>query len=345
MSRSDANDWRLRGQSNTPRARRSDSRMSGSGPVRNSPSRESGNGTSPYPNMSQLSHDKASSKRTMTNNTDHSTEDGAETPTRHLDFSSDQPPYKSASSSEALWKRPSNRRRSHGPDRSHGRDYGKKPPGATFYSVANLAAGNPYLLVVQEGYEKNQANTIKGVMQSWGPPGGQRDDADRNRFVTGQREFEEETGFPWQAILEDSIVKCFTWYLVEGEGLAETGDRWVLLLPQPTGVVNDLMGLWKYIPRRNESKRLETLDMGWISFASILDAQIPRDATAVQPLLPIMNVIGKTIEGPLRPKYAQDTKQFCSIVLGRILRGTMSYCTTNKAVLLANASEGSQGIS
>ena len=206
-----------------------------------------------------------------------------------------------------------------------------KLPGATFYIVANVAAGKPWLLVVQEGYAKNKVNTADGIKQSWGPPGGQRDHDDRNRFVTGQREFKEETGFPWQAILDESIVKCVSWYLVEGDGLDDSGDRWVLLLPQPIEVVTALMGLSAYVPMRNESKRQETLDLGWISFQNILDTMFPDDPRVIQPLLPITDVLGRQKQGALRSQYSRDTKQVCYTIVQRILAGQMSYCSTNNA--------------
>jgi len=164
---------------------------------------------------------------------------------------------------------------------------------------------------------------------SWGPPGGGREPVDGNRFTAGQREFYEETGFPWQAILNHSRVKCFTWYLLEEGGLDNSGDRWVLLLPHTPEEVNTIMELNRY---HATSGKRETLNLGWIAFSDILGTTFPLDPKQPQPMLPITTVVGPTTVGPLRPKYAIDTQLVCAIIQRRVASGTMSYCAIEKQI-------------
>lgn len=192
--------------------------------------------------------------------------------------------------------------------------------GGTIFLICNIER-DPMLLLVKERFhfdsEKNH---------TWGPPGGGKKGADLNKFVAGEREFREETTFPWQAIANDydTPIKCFTWHLLEDASLTdESGDRWVLLINEDAETVQNVMKLNLFADSR------ETIDIGWIRCMDVLKPNY--DEYAVDGPQPMYSIYGATPpyveeQGPLRPQYAADTQQVLRVVMQRIADKTMVHC-------------------
>jgi len=156
---------------------------------------------------------------------------------------------------------------------------------------------------------------------------------DLNKFTTGEREFYEETGRPWQLILSSDSLSCFTWYNVTDETLTiGDGDRWVLLLDQSMQQVASMLELHTYGPTK------ETMGIGWILVEDILRSNFvqpseemkrSRDFSAQRP--PVVPL--KTPNGHdngvvfLRPEYAIDTQALCKVVKLGVQSGKYSSCS------------------
>ena len=209
--------------------------------------------------------------------------------------------------------------------------YQPRIPGATFFIFAGINSESPALLVIKEIYKPIHIGIYQ--YKVWGPPGGGGEVTDPNKFTTGEREFYEETGRPWQLVLSSDILSCFTWYNVTDDTLTTgDGDRWVLLLDQSMEEVASMLQLHKYRPMK------ETMDIGWILVEDILQRNFVQPTEEMKrsrdfsgrppPVVPV-----KTPDGLdngvvfLRPEYAIDTQALCKVVKLGVHSGKYSSCS------------------